>query len=455
MSEPPTSSVLLVEDDPKTRDSTRLLLEDEGFEVITAEDGIAAMQRLSEGVAVVVTDLKMPRVDGLELLRAARNHAPYTPVIMITGHGSEATAVDALKGGAFHYLTKPLDPEALVHLLRQALTQHNMAVELAALRQKLKTRAEFHNMIGTSEAMRKVFEQVRMAADTRSTVLIQGESGTGKELVAAALHENSSRSNKPFLAINCAALPETLVESELFGHAKGAFTGATASRAGKFAAAEGGSLLIDEIGDMQFNLQAKLLRTIETGRITPLGSDEEIETDVRLIASTHADLGRLREEGRFREDLYYRLNVVRIEIPPLRERREDIPLLACSFIEEIASANRRPVREISPEALASLQGYSWPGNVRELRNVLERTIVMSNREVIDVADLPEPIRLGDTSHNLQELMAIDMSLADIEKEVIRHTLERTGGDREQASKILGISRRTLHRRITKYGWKYE
>jgi len=452
MSESTGSTILLVEDDPRARESTQLFLEDEGFEVVTAGDGAEALRRLSEGVAVVVTDLKMPKVDGMQLLRTARENAPHTPVIMITGHGSEAAAVAALKAGAFHYLTKPFEPEVLASMLRQALMQHKTAIELVALRQKLKTRAEFQNMIGKSEAMRNVFEQVRMVADTHSIVLIQGDSGTGKELVAIALHEGSSRSDKPFLAINCAALPETLVESELFGHAKGAFTGAAAKRTGKFAAADGGSLLIDEIGDMPLHLQPKLLRAIETGRITPLGSNEEIKTDVRIIASTHQDLQELMKQGKFREDLFYRLNVVRIELPPLRERREDIPLLVRSFIDAIASENHRPARDISPEALAALQSYDWPGNVRELRNVLERVVVMSTRETIEVADLPAPIRQAEYAPPLQSLISVGMSLADLEKEAIRQTLERTGGDREQASTILGVSVRTLQRRITKYGW---
>ena len=249
-----------------------------------------------------------------------------------------------------------------------------------------------------------------------------------------------------------AALPETLIESELFGHAKGAFTGAASKRTGKFAAAEGGTLLIDEIGDMQIDLQSKLLRAIETRQITPLGSNEEIETDVRIIASTHESLRDLTNQGKFREDLFYRLNVVQIVLPPLRDRREDIPLMVRAFIDEIASENKQPVRDISPGALALLQGYEWPGNVRQLRNVLESVVVMSTRETVDVVDLPEPVRKADSAPPLQALISAGMPLADIEREAIRQTLERTGSDRGQASKILGVSIRTLQRRITKYGW---
>jgi len=444
------NTVLLVEDDPKSRDTTRLLLEEEGFEVITAEDGAKAIRRLSDGASVVITDLKMPRVDGMELLHAAREHTPHTPVIMITGHGSEEAAVAALKSGAFHYLSKPIDPEVLLSLVRQAAEKHSMATELAALNRQLKGQSQFHNMIGRCQAMRKVFEQIRMVADTRSTVLIQGETGTGKELVARAIHANSSRRDQPFVAVNCAALPETLIESELFGHAKGAFTGAASKRTGKFAAAEGGTLLIDEIGDMQIDLQSKLLRAIETRQVTPIGSNEEIETDVRIIASTNQSLQELMNRGKFRKDLFYRLNVVRILLPPLRERREDIPLLVRTFIDEIASESNREVHDISSEALAHLQGYEWPGNVRQLRNVLESVIVMSTREMIDVVDLPEPVRVASSSPTLQMLISTGMSLAEIEKEVIRQTLERTGGDRKAAGKILNISSRTVQRRIKEY-----
>jgi len=442
--------VLLAEDDASTRESTRLLMEDEGFEVLATEDGVQALQRLTEGVAVIVTDLKMRGLDGMQLLHAAREQAPQTPVIMITGHGSEEAAVAALKSGAFHYLKKPIHPDELVHVVGQAFERHQMAVEIAALHQQINQMAGMHGIIGQSKPMRKLFETIRMVADTRSTVLIEGESGTGKELVARALHLNSSRRKKPFVAINCAAIPETLIESELFGHVRGAFTGAAEKRVGTFLAADRGTLLIDEIGEMQLDLQSKLLRAIETRRISPLGSSEEIELDVRLIASTHQDLQELIAQRKFREDLYYRLNVVNIKLPPLRERREDIPLLVRAFIEEINAENNRAVREITPEALARLQGFEWPGNVRQLRNVLESVIVMSTRDVIDIVDFPEPIRESSSTPPLQSLISMGMPMAEIEKEVIRQTLQRTGGNRSEASKILGISTRTLQRRIKQH-----
>lgn len=450
MTESQPARILLVEDDAASRDATRLLLEDEGFEVTTAADGAEALRLMSEGHGLVITDLRMPRVDGMSLIASIREHAPYTPVIVLTGRGSEEAAVAALKAGAFHYLTKPVSPDELIHHARQALERHHLSSQIADLNRRLRERGHFRNMIGNSEPMRRVFEQIRMVADTRSTVLIEGESGTGKELVARALHDSSDRSNRPFIAVNCAALPDSLIESELFGHVKGAFTGATDRRIGKFQAAEGGTLLIDEIGEMPLDMQSKLLRALETRCITPLGSNQEIRTDARVIASTNQNVQSMIESGRFREDLYYRLNVVRIALPPLRERREDIPLLTRAFIEEIAEENNRPTCDITTAALELLQGYDWPGNVRQLRNMLESVIVMSTRETIDVMDFPAPIRESASAPPLQTLIDLGMPMADIEKEVIRQTLLRTGGNRTEASRILGLSTRTLQRRIKEH-----
>ena len=333
------NTVLLVDDDASSCDSTALFLEAEGFPVVKARNGAEALRHLTEGISVIITDLVMPQVDGMELLRAAREEAPHTPVIMMTGQGSEAVAVEALKAGAFYYLTKPLNPHELLGLIRQAAAKYQMASEIAALHKHLNERYGFSNIIGKSDPMRKVFERIRMVADTRSTVLIEGESGTGKELVARALHFNSSRCKKAFVAVNCAAIPGSLIESELFGHEKGAFTGAVTARNGKFQAADGGTLLIDEIGEMQLDLQSKLLRVIESRCINPIGGNREIAVDVRIVTSTHQDLGDLVTQGQFREDLFYRLNVVCINLPPLRERRDDIPLLARAFIDEIIFCN--------------------------------------------------------------------------------------------------------------------
>ena len=444
-------TILLVEDDRTSRRVTTQFLERKGFSVIKASNGAEGLRHLTEGVAAIVTDLAMPKMDGMELLRAAREEAPHTPVIMITGQGSEAVAVEALKAGAFHYLTKPVNPEELLNLLHQAVEKYRMATEIAALHRQLREQVGFGEIIGRCDAMRKVFEQIKMAADAPSTVLIEGETGTGKELIARALHFNSKRAEKPFVALNCAALPASLIESELFGHEKGAFTGAVTTRAGKFQAAEGGTLLIDEIGEMKLDIQSKLLRALETHIINPIGGNREISVNVRIVASTHRDLESWISEERFREDLYYRLNVVNIKVPPLRERREDIPLLVRAFIDEIAATTRRPVQEVSPDALAHLEGYDWPGNVRQLRNMLESIIVMSSREVIDLADLPERVRGATPRQSIDSVVRPGLTLDEIQRQAIQQALERAGGNRALASRMLDISERTLYRRIEEYG----
>ncbi|MHC4444026.1 MAG: sigma-54-dependent transcriptional regulator [Planctomycetota bacterium] len=442
---------LLVDDDPSSRDSTAQFLEGEGFSVIKARNGTEALGYLTEGISVIITDLVMPQVDGMELLRVARSEVPHTPVIMMTGQGSEAIAVEALKAGAFHYLTKPVNPNELLSLVRQAVEKYQMASEIAALHKHLNERYGFSNIIGKSDLMRKVFERIRIVADTRSTVLIEGESGTGKELVARALHFNSNRSQKAFVVINCAAIPAPLIESELFGHEKGAFTGATTARSGKFQTADGGTLLIDEIGEMQLDLQSRLLRAIESRCISTVGGDKDITVDVRIVASTNRDLNELVKKEKFREDLFYRLNVVNIKLPPLRERQEDIPLLVRAFIDEIAAENNRPVSDVTPEALALLKGYDWPGNVRQLRNTLESIIVVSSRDSIDIADLPEVIRGAQPARSARSVVKPDMTMSQIEKEAIRQALDLANGSRTEASRILGISVRTLQRKINRYG----
>jgi DNA-binding NtrC family response regulator len=439
--------VLLVDDDRLSREAMADWLRSEGFDVIAVADGQAAVQRLHDGVAVLVTDLKMPRLDGLQLLRLAKEQAPHIAVILITAYATVETAVVALKEGAFDYLTKPVKPDELANKVRQAVAQRAMAVEIARLHAQLNERYGYENIVGKSPALRAVFEKVRLVADTKSTVLIAGESGTGKELIARALHHNSSRRQKPFVPVNCAAIPETLIESELFGHERGAFTGATERRTGLFQAANGGTLFIDEIGEMKVGLQSKLLRAIETRRIMAVGSSREIEVDVRLVAATNRDLQDEVKKGTFREDLYYRLKVVEIHLPPLRERPEDIPLLTRFFLDEIARENQRPTRDIAPEALDLLMAYNWPGNVRELRNTLEGIIVLSTRERIEVADLPEHLRQGASA---QAVIRHGMTMTEIEREAIRRALEQTAGRRTEAAKILDLSVRTLQRKIKEY-----
>jgi DNA-binding NtrC family response regulator len=442
--------VLVVDDDKGNREATGLFLESEGFHVITAANGPEALAHFVDGISVIITDLVMPGMDGMDVLRAARDNARHAQVILMTGQGSEQAAVAALKSGAFHYVTKPVNPDELANLVRQACDKYRMASEIAGLHQQLNDKYGFSNIIGASEPMRRVFERIRMVADVRSTVLIEGESGTGKELVARALHHSGLRRKQPFVAVNCAAIPEALVESELFGHQRGAFTGAVERRIGKFQAADGGTLLIDEIGDMPLDLQSKLLRVLEMGSIAPIGGNKEIPVDVRIVASTNRHLEDMVSEGKFREDLFYRLNVVNIHLPPLRERSDDVPLLVRSFVDEIASENNRPVKDVSPSALALLQAFDWPGNVRQLRNVLESVIVTATHEVIDAEDLPDRIRQTRARHAARSLVDPGMTLDQLEQDAIRLALARAGGHRTEASHALGISVRTLQRKIKEY-----
>jgi DNA-binding NtrC family response regulator len=443
--------VLLVDDDRLSREAMAEWLRSEGFDVCAVVDGQQALRHIHDGVAVIVTDLKMPRTDGLELLRRARDQAPHASVILTTAYGTVDTAIAALKDGAFDYLTKPVKPDVLANKVRQAMTQCAMAAEIASLHAELNERFGFENLVGKSAAMRAVFEKVRLVADTKSTVLITGESGTGKELVGRALHYNSGRQNKPLVPVNVTAIPETLIESEFFGHEKGAFTGATERRIGLFRAAHGGTLFIDEIGEMSLGTQSKLLRAVESRHIMPVGGINEVEVDVRLIAATNRDLAEQVKKGAFREDLYYRLKVVEIHLPPLRERPEDIPLLVRFFLDEIARENRRPARVIAPEALDLLLAYNWPGNVRELRNTLEGIVVLSTRERVDVPDLPEHVRQAASS---QAVIRRGMTMAQIEKEAIRRALEQAGGRRSEAAKLLDLSVRTLQRKIKEYDFPF-
>ncbi|MBV9125827.1 MAG: sigma-54-dependent Fis family transcriptional regulator [Planctomycetes bacterium] len=447
MVETPKWKILLVEDDPAGREAMADWLASEGFDVITAPDGLAAREHIHDGVAVIVTDLQMPKTDGMALLRLAKEQAPHAAVILVTGHGTVGSAVAALKEGAFDYLTKPVKPKELAHCVRTAVAERSMATEIAGLHARLNKDHAFENIVGDSQAMRAVFEKIQMAADARSTVLITGESGTGKELVVRALHYSSSRRNKPFIPVNCAAIPESLIESELFGHEKGSFTGATSRRPGVFEAADGGTLFIDEIGEMNLGLQSKLLRAIETHKIMPVGSNKEVEVDVRLVAATNRDLYEEVQNKTFREDLYYRLKVVQIDLPPLRERKEDIPLLVHFFLEQIAKENQRSVVELSPEVMDVLLSYSWPGNVRELRNTLEGIVILLPRDRIEASDIPNHIHGAAAA---QLVINSGMKIADIERQAIQLTLEQTQGRRSEAAKILGLSVRALARKIKEH-----
>ncbi len=441
------SKILVVDDERSSRVSISKWLVSGGFEVVEAVNGQEAIDHLYDGISLIVTDLKMPKVDGMELLKIARKKVPHVAVILLTGSSSVESAIEALQLGASDYLTKPVNLQELTVKIKRAIERRELASEIADLHIRLKEKDELYKMIGRSAAMRKVFERIRLVADTDATVLITGESGTGKELVARAVHAHSSRNKNAFLPVNFAAIAESLIESELFGHEAGSFTGANKRRNGVFQAANEGTLFLDEIGELQIGLQSTLLRALENKAIMRVGSQKEEPIDVRMVAATNTDLLEMVAEGKFRKDLYYRLNVVNIALPPLREREEDIPLLVQYFIEVIAKANSRPTNSISPQALECLMKNDWPGNIRELRNTLESVIVMSLKEQIEYDDLPLHITGASTT---QDILRSGLSLRDLEHEAIRRALEKFDGKRKESADALGISVRTLQRKIKDY-----
>lgn len=442
--------VLIVDDEKSTREGLARALR-RNYEVVLAENGARALEITADHpVDVVLADLRMPGMDGLTLLQRLLARTPQPVCILLTAYGSIETAVEAMKRGAHDFLTKPVNLDELDLLLKRALRAREMESENRRLREQLDSKYGLENMIGESPPMQEVFETIRQVAPSRATVLIQGESGTGKELVAHALHRLSPRHQGPFVAVHCAALTPTLLESELFGHERGAFTGAVERRPGRFELADGGSIFLDEVGEIDPSVQVKILRVLEERRFERVGGRETLETDTRLIAATNRDLHRLVQEKKFRDDLFYRLHVVVINLPPLRERREDIPLLAGRFLEEFSRENRKPVEGLTPDAMDVLMRYDWPGNIRELKNVIERMVVLSRQNKLTVRDIPSAIRegAGDSSpaRSFREL-----SLEDAEREHILKALEAHGGNRTRAARQLGISRRTLHRKLNQYG----
>ncbi|HEX6775099.1 MAG TPA: sigma-54 dependent transcriptional regulator, partial [Methylomirabilota bacterium] len=385
--------VLIVDDEKSMRDLLSITLEKEGYDVSSATGGETAIEMLHrDSVDVVITDLRMPKVDGLQVLRAAKEISPDTTVIMITAVASTESAVEAMKLGAYDYITKPFKLDEVNLIVRNALERKRLRDENLYLRRQLETQHRFENIIGKSSRITEVFDTIRKIADSPSTAMITGESGTGKELVARAIHFNSFRRDKPFVSVNCGAIPEGLMESELFGHVRGAFTGAVSNKVGLFSAAEAGTLFLDEITEIPPLLQVKLLRAIQLREIRRVGDTKDIKTDVRLIAASNRDLEGAVEEGVLREDLFYRLNVIPIQLPPLRDRREDIPLLVAHFLQRFGKELGKDVRGVAPEAMAVLERYHWPGNIRELENVLERAIVLGAGEMLGVDSLPESVR---------------------------------------------------------------
>jgi two-component system response regulator HydG len=429
------------------RESLRRVLHREGFQVLATEDGTTALEALRHNrVDLLIADLRMPGLDGLELLRAAKLIAPETEVIVLSGHGTVEEAVDAMKDGAYDFLTKPVDRASLVRTVRQALERHALILENRSLQRRLDALAEAGDVIGDSPAIRGVLALVRQVAPTAATVLIQGESGTGKELVARALHDLSHRRGKPFVRVNCAALPETLLESELFGYEKGAFTGAVGRKDGRFQLADDGTLLLDEVGDLSLLTQAKLLRVLQEGEFEPLGATRTVKVDVRVVAATNQDLAQLVKEKRFREDLYYRLQVITVTVPPLRERREDILILAQHFLRRFATKNHREMEGFTEAALARLLEHSWPGNVRELEHVIERAVILGRGPLVDVGDLPETVSQTEPSARIIPI-PLGMPLEEVEQRLIEETLRLTKGNKVLAAKLLGIASRTIYRKL--------
>ena len=442
--------ILIVDDERNTRDGLQRALQDR-YDVLLAEDSQKALQTLeSTPVDVMLTDLKMPGVDGMGLLRRAMALTNPPVCIMMTAYGSIENAVQAMQAGAHHYVTKPVNLDELELVIQRALNSRRIEAENVNLREQINNKFGLENIIGESSAMRQVFETVQQVAPTRTTVLITGETGTGKELIAKAVHNLSPRKNGPFVAVHAAALPSTLLESEMFGHEKGAFTGAVERRVGRFELADRGTLFLDEVGELEPLMQVKLLRVLEERAFERVGGAKTLQVDVRLVAATNRDLKKLVNEGKFRDDLFYRLSVVAVNLPLLRERREDIPLLVKAFLDEFNRENGKQVRELSPEALNLLLAYDWPGNVRELRNVIEQMVVLAHADRLTVRDVPPQVR---GAADLTKISAVrtGMTVEEAERQLIIQALKETDGNRTKAAQRIGISRRTLHRKLKEYG----
>ena len=440
-------SLLIVDDEKNTREALRRVLEDH-FEIFTAADlGAAEKLLAAESMDAVLTDLRLGHESGLSVLERCLKSPGRPPCVVMTAYGSVESAVEAMRKGAYDYVTKPLDLERVQILLRRAVRTAKVEEENVKLRQELDRSYGLEKILGTSPAMAEVLDKVRQVADSRANVLVEGESGTGKEMVARAIHGLSSRRQGPFVAVHCAALSPQLLESELFGHEKGAFTGAVERRIGRFEQADGGTLFLDEIGEIDAATQVKLLRALGERTLERVGGNKTIEVDVRLVAATHRNLEAMVREGKFREDLYFRIRVVQIALPPLRERPEDIPILAEHFRQEYARENAKGDLQISPQAMQALQGYRWPGNVRELRTAIEHGVVLARGKEIEAKDLPNAVRDGGRRDEIPTGRGGTLQLEVLEKQAIESALRKTGDNITEAAKLLGISRRTLHRKL--------
>jgi len=447
--------ILVVDDDLLLRDFLSETLNRSGYQVNLASTGEEALENIrKEDYDIILSDVRMPNMDGMELLKTTRNFLPDAKVVMMTAYGTVQNAVEAMKLGAYDYVMKPFSIDEIKLVLKRALEHKQLLLENKLLRSEVIGKYRFDNIVGKSPQMQKIFELVETVADTKATVLITGESGTGKELIAKAIHYNSPRREGPFIRINCAALPEGLVESELFGHEKGSFTGAIRQSRGRFELADRGVLLLDEISEISLHLQGKLLRVLQEREFERVGSGISIQVDVRIIATSNRDLNRLIEQGKFREDLFYRLNVVPIHIPPLRERKEDIPALAQHFLKKYNLENNRQIKGISQKVYEMFLSYFWPGNVRELENYIERAVVTAKGKILTPRDFPKELALGRINLPSEEI-EVGSTIYEAERKLILKTLKAQGGNRSKAAEILGISTRTLRNKLHEYGLKDE
>lgn len=443
-------TVLIADDERNIREGLAEALRLEGYDVALAADGEEALRTVEEGrIDLVVTDLRMPKISGNEVLKRIAGSYPGMPVIVLTGHGTIEDAVDSMRVGAFDFITKPVNLDHLSLLIRRALESRELERQNQELQREIESQKRISSIIGRSPEMKKIFDILRRVAPTKASVLITGESGVGKELIADALHNLSPRSDKPFVKVHCAALAESLLESELFGHEKGAFTGAATRKRGRFELAHEGTLFLDEIGEINQNVQIKILRVLQERKFERVGGEETLEVDVRVIAATNRDLKAEIEKGAFREDLYYRLNVVNIHVPPLRERKDDIPLLAGAFLREFSEENGKDLEGFDTKVRAAFFAYPWPGNVRELRNCVESAVVLARGTMITLEDLPPGIREAQEDDMVR--IPAGCTLAEAEKILIRETLAVQGGNKSRTAEILGIGRKTLYQKLQEYG----
>ncbi len=443
-------TILIIDDEKNIREGLSAALELDGYSVKLAANGAEGLALIEKGdIDLVITDLRMPGISGEEVLAKVRGESPGIPVIVLTGHGSIDTAVDAMRNGAYDFLTKPLSLDRLSLIVKRALAGRELEIRHSSLQQELDAKTSFESIIGKSTEMQRIFQMVRKAASTKAAVLITGESGTGKELIANALHNLSLRKDNPFIKVHCAALSETLLESELFGHEKGAFTGAVAQKRGRFELANTGTIFLDEIGEINQNVQIKILRVLQDKRFERVGGEETLEVDVRVIAATNRNLEEEIAQGRFREDLFYRLNVVHIQVPPLRDRKDDIPLMLNAFLDEFNRENNKFITGFDARSRSALYKYDWPGNIRQLRNCVESAVVMCSGNEITLEDLPPTVRGAAESNVIQ--VPVGITMAEAEKIIIQQNLASNQGNKTKTADILGIGRKTLHRKLEEYG----